>query len=111
MNRNFCQTITVHCDDPEMIVAMARAWDDLHATADIMGYMGERVLADREIPGRYVIIADFGVVDPNVSAAEEAMKNNDRPETQEFMRRMQEFIIGEPEFHDYDELYRTDFTR
>jgi len=111
MNRNFSQTITVHCDDPDVIVAMAREWDDLHATGDIVGYMGERVLADREMPGRYVIIADFGVIDPNVSANEEAMRNNDRPETQDFHRRRSQYIIGEPEYHEYDELYRTDFVR
>jgi hypothetical protein len=57
----------------------------------------------------YVIVADFGVIDPNVSAFEEAMKNNDRPETQTFASRMREVVEGEPEWHHYDELYRTDF--
>ena len=42
-----------------------------------MGYMGTRVLADRENAGQYVIVADFGVVDPDVSAADEADRNND----------------------------------
>ena len=52
-----------------------------------MGYMGTRLYADREDPGRFLIVADFGVVDPDVSAAEEAARNNDRPETQERARR------------------------
>ena len=77
VNRNFSQTITVRCDDPAPIVEMLAEWDLDQATSDIMGYMGTRVLADRENPGQYVIIADFGVVDPDVSAADEAARNND----------------------------------
>jgi hypothetical protein len=108
MNRNFSQTITVRCDDPAPIVAMLAAWDLNQATSDIMGYMGTRVLADREKQGQYVIIADFGVVDPNVSAADEADRNNMRPETRAFAARLLEVIDGEPEYHHFDEIYRTD---
>ena len=49
-----------------------------------MGYMGTRLLADRENPGHYVFVVDFGVIEPDVSAAEEAERNNERPETQAF---------------------------
>ena len=73
-----------------------------------MGYMGTRILADRENPGQYVIIADFGVVDPNVSAADEAARNNERPETQAWAARLLAIIDGEPEYHHFDEIYRTD---
>ena len=59
-------------------------------------------------PGQYVIIADFGVVDPNVSAADEAARNNERPETQAYAARLSE-LVGEVAFHHYDELYRTEF--
>ena len=104
---NFVQTIRVRSDEPDVLAEMLREWDADQATADIMGYMGIRVLADREQPGRYVIIADFGVVDPDVSAADEAMRNNERPETQATARRMAELIQGEVEYHHYDELYRT----
>ena len=59
-------------------------------------------------PGHYVIVAEFAVVDPNVSAVEEAMKNNDRPITQEWARRMRSISDGsEPEWGNYDEIYRT----
>jgi hypothetical protein len=109
MNVNFTQTITFRCDDPTVILEMSRQWDEMQANADIMGYMGSRVLRDRDNPGQYMIVADFGVIDPNVSAAEEAMKNNDRPETQDFARRMREVVNGEPIWNHYDELYRTDF--
>jgi hypothetical protein len=107
VNLNFSQTITVQCDDPAVLVEMLEEWDRDQATTDIMGYMGTRVLRDREIPGRYVIVADFGIVDPDVSAAEEAQRNNDRAETQAWAERLRAAVNGEPEFHDYDELYRT----
>jgi hypothetical protein len=109
VNLNFSQTMTVYCDDPTPIVELLQQWDQEQAAADIMGYMGIRVLADREDPRRIVIIADFGVVDPDVSAADEAMRNNERPETQATAARMREVIDGEVEYHHYDELYRTDY--
>jgi len=108
VNRNFSQTITVRCDNPEAIIEMLTEWDLQQATSDIMGYMGTRLLADREKLGQYVIIADFGVVDPNVSAADEAARNNTRAETRAFAARMQELLDGEPEYHHFDEIYRTD---
>lgn len=107
MNRNFTQTIAVHCKDPEVLIGMLAEWDRQQAKADIMGYMGTRLLADREIPGRFVIEADFGVIDPDVSALEEAERNNTRPETQAWAQRLREFVENVPEYHNYDELYRT----
>jgi hypothetical protein len=108
VNKNFSQTITVRCDDPEVLVEMLTQWDIDQATTDIMGYMGTRLLADRETPGHYVIIADFGVIDPDVSAADEAARNNERAETHAWAARLLEAIEGPPEYHHYDELYRTD---
>jgi hypothetical protein len=108
VNRNFAQTITVRCADPTPIIEMITEWDRKQATSDIMGYMGTRVLADRENPGQYVIVADFGVIDPDVSAADEAARNNERPETKAFAARLLEVVDGGPEYHHYDELYRTD---
>lgn len=109
MNQNFSQSIAVRCDDPAPIVALLEEWDLGQASTDIMGYMGTRLLADRESPGRYLVIADFGVVDPDVSAADEATRNNERPETQAWAARLRELVDGEPEYRHYDELYRTDF--
>jgi hypothetical protein len=108
MNRNFSQTIAVHCKDPAPIIEMLTQWDLNQATSDIMGYMGTRLLADRDEPGRYIIVADFGVIDPEVSAAEEAARNNERPETKAFAARLLEVVDDEPEYRHYDELYRTD---
>ena len=109
MNQNFSQTITVRCDDPAPIIALLEEWDIQQASTDIMGYIGTRLMADRENPGRYQIIADFGVVDPAVPAADEARRNNDRPETQAWAAELRKLVIGEPEYHHFDELYRTDF--
>jgi hypothetical protein len=69
--------------------------------------MGTHVLADRENPGHYLIIAEFAVVDPDVSAAEEAVRNDERPETQAWAKKLLEVIDGEPDYRHYDELYRT----
>ena len=107
MHRNFTQTMTVRTDDPDGLVELARQWDLNQASADIMGFMGTRILADRDEPGVYVIEADFGVVDPDVSAFEEAQRNHDRPETQEWAKYLQDLATGPPEYRHYDELYRT----
>jgi hypothetical protein len=109
VNQNFCQTISVRSDDPATIIALLDEWDVRQASADIMGYIGTRLLADRDNPGHYLIIADFGVVDPDVPAVDEAMRNNDRPETQEWAARLLAILDGAPEYRHYDELYRTDF--
>jgi hypothetical protein len=109
VNRNFSQTISVCCDDPAPIIELMKEWDRNQAAGDIMGYMGIRLLADRERIGYYVLIADFGVIDPNVSASEEAARNNARPETRAWAQRLLDLINGEPEYHHYDEIYRTDF--
>ena len=111
MRNVFTQTITFRSDHPETLIALAREWDSLQASQEAMGFMETRILADRDEPGRYVMIADFGVVDPEVSAAQEAMLNNERQQTQEFAERFRVVAKGEPEWNHYDELYRTTFGR
>lgn len=65
-------------------------------------------VADRAEPGRYLIVADFGVVDPDVSAADEAARNNERPETQATAAAMRAVLDEEPVYRDYDWEYLTD---
>lgn len=101
--------IFVRCDDPVALVDLIEQWDEQQADAEIMGYMGARLLADRENPGQYIIIADFGVIDPEVSAADEAARNDERPETQAWAAQLRAVVEGEPSHHNYDEFYRTDF--
>jgi hypothetical protein len=104
---NFTQVISVHTDDPDKLVELLAEWDRNQASSDIMGYMGTHLLADRDEPGRYLIVAEFGVVDPDVSAADEAQRNNQRAETQAWAERLRACIEGAPEYRHYDELYRT----
>jgi hypothetical protein len=104
---NFTQVISVRSDHPDAIVRLLADWDRAQAETDVMGYMGTHVLADRENPGHYLIIAEFAVVDPDVSAAEEAVRNDERPETQAWAKKLLEVIDGEPDYRHYDELYRT----
>jgi hypothetical protein len=108
MNLNFSQMITVRCPHPEKLLELVEKWDVEHASSDIMGYMGTRVLADREHADRYVCIVEFGAIDPDVSAAEEAARNNERPETKAMVAAITEIIEGGIEYHDFDEIYRTD---
>jgi hypothetical protein len=105
---NFTQTISFHTEHEEEMVHLAREWDEMQAEADVMGYIGSHVLRDRDTPGHYMIVAEFAVVDPDVSAVEEAQKNNDRPITQEWARRLHELTGGaEPDWGNFDEIYRT----
>jgi hypothetical protein len=107
VNLNFSQTISFRCTDPEKLVELAAKWDRMQAEGDIMGYMGSHVLRDRDNPDEFVIVAEFGVIDPDVSAADEAMRNNDRPETQEWAKKLLDIVEGEPIYRNYDEIYRT----
>jgi hypothetical protein len=100
--------MTLRCDDQEKLLELAKGWDIQQARSDIMGYAGMRVLADRDEPGSYLIIANFGVIDPDVSAAEEARRNDARPETQESAARLREIVEGQITYGHYDEVYRTD---
>lgn len=104
---NFSQIISVRSDHPDAIVQMLADWDRAQAETDVMGYIGTHMLADRDDPGRYLIIAEFAAVEPGVPAADEAAKNNDRPETQAWAEKLREVIEGEPAYGNYDELYRT----
>ena len=104
---NFIQTIAVRSDNPEVLGDLLREWDRNQASADVMGYMGSHLFSDRDNPGNYLIVAEFAVVDPDVTAAEEALRNNERPETQEWAKKLLASIEGDPLYHHYDELYRT----
>jgi hypothetical protein len=98
----------MRCSDPARLVELARDWDIRQATSDITGYIGTGVLADRDDPGTYVIVADFGAIDPEVPAVDEAQRHNERPETQASAERLRALATGEIEFRHFDELYRTD---
>ena len=54
------------------------------------------------------MISDFGVVDPDLSPAQEAFINNERPETQATAAAMRELLDDEPVYRHYDWLYLTE---
>ena len=106
----FSQEMRVQCSDPEALAELLAEWDRGQATADIMGYIGTRLLADRAHPGHYVILAEFAEVDGDVPAADEAERNNQRQETELWAAKLRALVDGEPEWVNYDELYRTGVT-
>jgi hypothetical protein len=61
------------------------------------GSGGAMVCADRDNPGRYLVIATF-------DDYESAMKNSEDPRTQELAKKMGELADGPPTFHNLDVL-------
>ena len=84
----FAQGIRVRCDDPDALVQLLAEWDRGQATTDVMGYIGTRLLADRDDPGCYLILADFAEVDGDLTPAEEAERNNQREETERWAQQL-----------------------
>lgn len=106
----FTQGIRVRCDDPEGLVDLLAEWDEGQASTDVMGYIGTRLLADRDAPDRFLILAEFAEVDGDLTPAEEAERNNRREETERWAQKLRTLVAGEPEWAHYDELYRTGIT-
>ena len=106
---DFSQIISVRTDHPERAGGAAEEWDDLQSTVDVMGYTGRHVLADRDDPGRYLVVAEFASVDPDVpgrrgGAAQQRSPRDPGVGAQPHRARHQE-----PVFTDYDEIYRTSY--
>lgn len=106
----FTQVIRVRCGDADALVQLQREWDQLQSTSDVMGYIGTRLLADREQPGQFMIMAEFAEVDGDLTAADEAERNNQRVETEQWAAKLRSLVDGEPEWVHFDELYRTGIT-
>lgn len=106
----FTQGIRVRCDDPEALLELLAEWDRSQASTEVMGYIGTRLLADRDEPGRYLILAEFAEVDGDLTSAEEAERNNQREETARWAQKLRSLVEGEPEWTHYDEMYRTGIT-
>jgi quinol monooxygenase YgiN len=94
----FTQTMAVRASDGEALAEMMTEWHEVEAGV-APGYLGSRLFAYRDDPGRFLILVDF-------SSVEEAEQNNDRPETQQWAGRLQQLIDGEPKFSNLDEIHR-----
>lgn len=106
----FSQSISTRCDDPAALIELLQEWDEGQATSELMGYIGTRLLGDRDNPGRYLIIADFAEVDGDLTPAQEAERNNQREATQRWAAKLRALVGDEPEWTHFDELYRTGLT-
>lgn len=106
----FAQGISVRCDNPSGLVELLAEWDQGQSTTEVMGYIGTRLLADRDNPGHYMILAEFAEVDGDLSPAEEAERNNQREETERWATKLRDLVEGEPDWIHFDELYRTGIT-
>lgn len=96
---SFIQTMSIRCDDPDALGRLLQSWHEDQAGV-APGYLGARVLADRDRPGHHLIEVEF-------SSAEEAKQNNDRPETAAWAQSLRELVEGDPEYADYDLVFTT----
>ena len=106
----FTQGIKFKCSDPDALVELFKQYDADRASADVAGFIGGRLLADRDVPGQYLMMAEFAEVDGDLTAVQEAERNNERNEAEGWFVKLLEAIDGEPEWSHYDELYRTGIT-
>ncbi len=92
----FVQTITVRTTDEKALAELMTDWHEAEA-GRAPGYHGSRLLADRDNPGTYMVVVDF-------SSADEAQRNNDRPETQQWGEQLAALIESDPVFANFDEI-------
>jgi hypothetical protein len=106
----FSQGMSVRCGDPDALVKLLADWDAMQSTTDVMGYIGTRLLADRDNPGHFMILSEFAEVDGDLTAADEAERNNQREETERWAAQLRSLVEEEPQWIHFDELYRTGIT-
>ena len=106
----FAQGIRVRCRDSEGLKRLLAEWDEGQASTEVMGYIGTRLLADRDEPYCYLILAEFAEVDGDLTPAAEALRNNQREETERWAEKLRSLVDDEPDWTHYDELYRTGIT-
>jgi quinol monooxygenase YgiN len=95
----FTQIIEAQTDDIEALQKHVSEWHESQSGV-APGYRHTRILADADRPGTYLIEVEF-------TSEEEAKKNNDRPETQEWSSRARALLKGEPAYRNLTEVCRT----
>lgn len=90
---SFVQTISFTTTRYDEFRRLSEEFDRDNPTAP--GFVGIRVLRDRDHENAYLILAEF-------ESYELAMENSNRPETGEFARRMGELVDTGPEYGNYD---------
>ena len=93
----FVQTIRVRADDPSVLQELNADWH-VSEFGVAPGYLGSRILADRDRPGEFLIEVDF-------ESADEAARNNGREATEQWGSKLAAAITGEADFTNYDEIF------
>ncbi len=96
----FTQIIEVEGVDDEQALRDHLATWDTDQAGSAPGYLGARLLADTDAPGRYHVVVDF-------ASEDEAKANNDRPETAAWADRTRELSGGEPTYRNLRSVYAT----
>ncbi|MGH2787819.1 MAG: hypothetical protein ACRDJV_07895 [Actinomycetota bacterium] len=96
----FTQIIEVRTDAPDVLQAHVAAYHAAEA-GRAPGYRRARVLEEGNRPGTYLIEVDF-------TSVEEAKENSARRETDEWARKLQRLIKGEPTYRNLNELCSTE---
>ena len=94
----FVQTISFTTTRIDEIAAMGEAYEREQGE-QAPGYVGTRILKDRDRENAYMVIAEF-------DSYELAMENSQRPETDAFARQMAELVDGSVTYGNYDVIDR-----
>jgi quinol monooxygenase YgiN len=95
----FTQVIEITADTPDAVWDHVAAWHDQQA-GSAPGYVGARVLEDRDRPGTYLIEVDF-------TSQEEAKRNSARPESSAWAERLATIARSGPEYRNLDQICTT----
>ena len=93
----FFQTIAIRTSNIGPVRDLLVDWHTSQAGV-APGYIGNRILADRDNDGRYLIVIKF-------DSAELAAKNNERSETATWSQTLATLIDGDAEFAQYNEQH------
>jgi antibiotic biosynthesis monooxygenase (ABM) superfamily enzyme len=90
----FIQTIAFTSSQEDALRALGGDWDSQNV-GDAPGYLGSKILKDRDRENSYMVIAEF-------ETYEQAMENSARPETDAMAKQMAALVDGAPTFTNYD---------
>lgn len=85
--------------DERALQDLMRGWDG-EQSGVAPGYLGSRLFADQESPGRYLVEVDF-------ASREEAVRNNDREATGAWAEKVRGLASTEPGYRNLGQVYST----